>query len=429
MWEIVLAVLFSLFHIDGLFLRAAPFGKVVEDGQKRLLKGIYFAAMAVNSLVMYLLLRVMDVSLALVKVDYFLFPFLTVLANGAVIRGRMREHLFVYGIWATCNFMLSAVPTYFIGKYVGMGREGIFLLAISQMLLQWAFFVPIRRLLRNTVEPFLTLESGSYWATIWIIPIAMLLAAMVQFPGNVHVDSLNQLASRAFTGVATILMCYSIAADHRRLQEQQEMTERLMDQKIHYYQLQTKVEDARKKGHDFKHHIAAIRRFIDTDNKEGLRKYCDALYTQTQEEMQAPYTGNPAADGVVYRYVQLSRQQDVRFEYQGSIHSEGIEDVDLCVLLGNALDNALAGCSTVQENRRILVAARTEGQVLSLMVKNTFDGVVNRKGDTILSRKRDNRPGVGLASMGSVCERYGGQMMTQWDDTTFTTVFLLPLKK
>lgn len=429
MEHILLALLFSLFFVEGLYQRLAPFLSMTVPRQRRRLMVLYSLVLVVNSLVMYLLFETVGVSLALTKADYFLVPILTTVINCLVIPGRLREHLFIFGIHSCYNFMLSAVPTCFISRTMGMGgADSILALLVSQMGLMLLFFLPIRRLIQKTVEPFLCVGDQDYWNTTWFIPIAMLLAVIVMFPGNVHVSSFNQLLSRGFTGIATILMCYNIARDHRTVQEKQEMAERLMDQKIHYSQLQTRMEDTRKLRHDFKHHIAAIRHFIDTDNKEGLREYCDTLSTRVLEEIQVPYTGNPAADGVVYRYMQLSRQRNIRFEYNGTITSTGIADVDLCVLLGNALDNALAGCGTIPDNRRIRLAARTEGQVLSLMIKNTFNGEVRKQGETILSSKRDNLPGYGLASMEDVCRRYGGQMRTEWDENTFTTLILLPVE-
>ena len=35
---------------------------------------------------------------------------------------------------------------------------------------------------------------------------------------------------------------------------------------------------------------------------------------------------------------------------------------------------------------------------------------------------------IGLESMQMICKRYGGTMELQWDDTTFTVLFILPAK-
>ena len=187
------------------------------------------------------------------------------------------------------------------------------------------------------------------------------------------------------------------------------------------------MERARKDKHDFKHHITAIRHYMDIDDKEGLRRYCDDLVERQNEHIIIPYTGNAAADGVLYHYMQRAQKEKVHFQYSGTIQSRGIADMDLCVLLGNALDNALAGCLTIPEGRSINVISQTDQQLLSIVVHNTFDGKVEQTEEGLLSRKRRNSHGVGLESMRSVCEQYGGSIDTQWNDRSFNLVILLPL--
>ena len=105
-----------------------------------------------------------------------------------------------------------------------------------------------------------------------------------------------------------------------------------------------------------------------------------------------------------------------------------VSDMDLCVLLGNALENAFYGCMTRRDKRRIIVIAQTEEQIVSIVVHNTFDGKIETKDNILLSRKRGNDVGgIGLASMHEVCKRYGGTMETKWDEDRFMVLFLLPV--
>lgn len=109
----------------------------------------------------------------------------------------------------------------------------------------------------------------------------------------------------------------------------------------------------------------------------------------------------------MYRYAKLAKEQDIAFEYFGSIQECTMQSMDLCVLLGNALDNALAGCMTISQGRRIKVVMQSEERMVSIVVHNTFDGQVCQADEVILSRKRDNEPGIGTGSMRAVCDKYG----------------------
>ena len=76
----------------------------------------------------------------------------------------------------------------------------------------------------------------------------------------------------------------------------------------------------------------------------------------------------------------------------------------------NALENAFTGCLTIERNRYIILVIEKDGDVISIMVCNSFDGKVNMDSDMIFSRKREGRVGVGLESMQAVCEKYNGSM-------------------
>lgn len=430
MIEFGISVLMTLCFVPGLLLRYVPFKSLVTPKQKRILFTAYVAVGALNILVMCLALNVLGLSSAYLKNGLMAFGLVTALINILVIRGKLWEHLFVYGIVVICSYLIASLPTLFTGLLVGLDSVQSYVVGVlSYGLFQLAFYIPVRRLLRYTVEPFLTLDSGDFWRTIWFIPVAMHLAMYLAFPDSVHTETVNHIFSRALIGAATILMCMTIAADHQRLEERKIMVEQLAAQKLHYAQLQQKVEDARASHHDFKHHIAAIQRFMDTDDKEDLQEYCNELLARSSTEAQIPYTGNAAADGVLYRYMQLCYERQIPFSCVGKIKSTGIADMDICVLLGNALDNAFNGCLTVTDHPSISVIAQTEAQMLSILVRNTFDGQVKTKDDVLLSRKRENAPGIGMQSMKSVCERYGGMLQTQWTQDTFTVLFVLPIEQ
>jgi sensor histidine kinase regulating citrate/malate metabolism len=103
----------------------------------------------------------------------------------------------------------------------------------------------------------------------------------------------------------------------------------------------------------------------------------------------------------------------------------GIVEMDLCVLLGNALDNAFTGCLTITENRNVTLIAQTEKETLSFVIKNTFDGEIKTKDKIILSRKRENSEGIGLKSMEAICEKYKGTMEIKYDEEHFVILIIL----
>ena len=145
-------------------------------------------------------------------------------------------------------------------------------------------------------------------------------------------------------------------------------------------------------------------------------------------EVSIPYTGNAAADGMLFHYAGLADKNGIAFTVSGTIENGCIAEIDLCTLLGNALDNAMAGAATAPGERWVSFTVSTEAAMLTFLVQNSFDGVLLESGDRLLTRKGDGAHGIGLSSMQSVCRRYGGSMTVRSDDNTFSLMLMLNKK-
>lgn len=427
---LILAITCVYAHIPTVLIRYMPFASVISKKKKRQLFIAYTAIIVTNFLVEFNLANNNYLTLQVFKRSFLLFGFIVTLINIALIRKRVKEHIFACGlsyIIVLALFTLSAyIETFFIKE------ESIKFIVVAFLAVGTGFFLfyPfIKKLLVRTITPFLEIETGSYWKNIFLIPCVMFFTCYFAIPVDSYGDSLTQVVSRLFMVLTTIFICFSVSSDFNSLKEKQEIHSQLQMQKKYYEALSENIENSRKARHDFKHHISAIMSFIENDDKNGLKEYCESLTEYSFKSTPIPYTGNSSADGVLYQYTQLARENNVDFKINGIFNSDGIDDLDICVLLGNAVDNAFTACLKKETDRFVSVTAKRDGNVLAITVQNSFDGVVLEKGDKILSRKRDNREGVGILSMKSICEKYGGMITFDYDENTFNTMILLNTKK
>jgi sensor histidine kinase YesM len=322
------------------------------------------------------------------------------------------------------------MPTYIVQHGVGFEvLKGSLLFVIYYLVFLLIAFIPIKKILDKTVKPFLNIDVGKYWNTIWFIPIALLITLSFMIPHNEHVETIGHLVGHAMLAVVLVSICLSIANDYNSIKEQKEMREHIDKSKLYYVGLKNKMDEARKKNHDLKHLLLSIRHYIDTDDKTGLSDFCDDIEQNYFNKDIIPYTGNVSIDGIIFHYIQLCKMEKINFHYVGNIKNDGVSDIDLCVLLGNALDNAYTACLKVEEPRKISLISQSEENVLSIVVQNTFDGKMDVEKDVIFSRKRDKEQGIGLKSMKEICEKYQGNLEIQWDDEKFTILIMLPINK
>ena len=429
MTDILLAVGIVLCMCVGALLRYGPFASQTTDRQKRLLLGWHMLLVLSNLAILYAALCIWGsaASAAYLRYGGILFSALSCLINLLVLRGWWREHLFVFGVVLNCNYLLMSVPNCVLAL-MPIRSEQMAMLMVTAVfgVLVLLTAYPLYKLLRATVEPFLEKQISEYWTIVWPISLAFFGMRFVSLGGEHDTGGILQLIGSMLQFGVIVLLCMNIGHGQEQYYRSRTMEKQLAEQRLHYAALKDKAENIRRMNHNFKHHIAAVRRYGEIGDKSGLLGYCDRLLESIRGDEISLYTGNAAVDGILFHYMQLARQEGIRFSMVGTIHSQGIPDTDLCVLLGNALDNALTACREVTEDRRISVISQSEENLLSVVIQNTFDGKVEKSGDILLSRKQKNRVGLGLSSMRSICDDCGGSMDIRWDEKLFTVIFMLP---
>ena len=185
----------------------------------------------------------------------------------------------------------------------------------------------------------------------------------------------------------------------------------LMSQKEQYQKLSDSIAQTRQARHDLRHHMNVISGMVQAEDKESLQQYL-AQYSQTLPNNEDTfYTGNYTADMIVGHYLSVARQNGVRVNF--SLHiPEGcfIRDTDLCVLMGNCLENAIDACRKLPEEKRCLrVESAIKNKYLAITIANSYDGNTSMQNSAYLSDKRGRRDvGIGLESVEAVVRNYNG---------------------
>lgn len=201
-------------------------------------------------------------------------------------------------------------------------------------------------------------------------------------------------------------------------------------QKEQYKHLSDSIAQTRQARHDLRHHRNAISGFLDADDVEGLRHYL-AEYDQTLSNSEDDlYTGNYVADIIVGHYLCLAKQNGIRVDFNLHIpENHYIKDTDLCVLMGNCLENAIDACGKLDIEKRFLrVESAVKNKYLAITISNSYDGNIVLQNSVYLSDKRQHRvAGIGLQSVGAVVKNYNGEMKLEGKHGVFTVYILLKM--
>ncbi len=424
--EMITSLCCVLMHLPTLMLRYVPFREKVSQKEKRQLAFWYGMGLILDFILCLWIVKTGRMTIAFYKFNLLFYCVVMGIVNILVIKGYTKEHLFSFGLTALIIWLTLSIGVYITDK-IGYGKlnQGLILETAIGFALYGIFYYWYRKLMCRTITPFLDIDSEDYWNNIWFIPMAMFLSGLLSHGLEEYTATVNQLISRILIGLATIVFCHRVAQDYRKMQEKLQMNEQLEMQKKYYRSLTEAVETEREVRHNFKHQLAALKGFLDTGNSEELSRYCDDLETVLLNITEIPYTGNAAADGVLYHYACMAKEKKISFQVCCKLDNLSMSDTDLCCLLGNALDNAVTACERYEGERYISISSEKNQDMLLLTVDNSFDGIVIKRDDKILSRKRDNKEGIGIRSMKQICEKYDGISRFEAEEHQFEASFMI----
>ena len=118
-----------------------------------------------------------------------------------------------------------------------------------------------------------------------------------------------------------------------------------------------------------------------------------------------PLCAVPVLDALLKNWQETASDYGIKTDMMLELPSKlPVDDFDLCIMLGNLLENVSEACKSVQQDeRQATLKMRVIGNILVLTLDNTFDGKCVYSGNRLLSSKRDYRePGIGLASVADI---------------------------
>ncbi|MCL2010856.1 MAG: GHKL domain-containing protein [Synergistaceae bacterium] len=191
------------------------------------------------------------------------------------------------------------------------------------------------------------------------------------------------------------------AAVNRQLAMQREQYERLMKN----------AENIKFMRHDMRHHLTLMGELARGAAK--LEEYIQSLSEKLESAQEKTYCANYAVNAVTAHYIGMAESEGVSVEARLEVpeNTGFVPAIDLCVVMGNLLENAVEACRRMKHgNKFIRVYSRIAGDRLSFAVVNSFDGLWRESGKegVYLSLKTDEGEGVGLSSVRAVCEKHRG---------------------
>ena len=224
-----------------------------------------------------------------------------------------------------------------------------------------------------------------------------------------------------------LLSLFCILFSYKKLQQNFRLSTEisLLEQEEH--SLNRYVEEAKARydetksfRHDIRNHIAVVKNLLQSGKLEEAVSYMEDM-DDMAEKMSFPCsTNNPVVDILVGNKLGIAKSMGIDADCSLLLpYPCDIKDIDICIVLSNALDNAIHAVKSLDTGieKYIRVSGRIQGDFLMLEVENSFHG------------KDTFKKGTGLSNVKKVSEKYGGAMSIETQENKFVLHVLLILSQ
>jgi len=202
----------------------------------------------------------------------------------------------------------------------------------------------------------------------------------------------------------------------------------------HYKQLSEYNLNIIEYKHDFKNQLQTIYTLLDNKDFNNARKFADRLAASIDISMPAPFCKNPVVEALLQNKYSMAKDSNIKMEIVVHLDSEtGIDDLHLCSVLSNLIDNALEACSNISDPSilpYITVKCYEKAAFLIIKVTNFKQNKILLSRDKrILSTKQDaSKHGLGLTIVENIAKLYNGGLRLNYSDHEFEAIAALGLK-
>jgi len=178
--------------------------------------------------------------------------------------------------------------------------------------------------------------------------------------------------------------------------------------------------------HDFHHHLQALKGQLEAGEIERALLYIDELDNKLMNVDTLLKTGNLSLDAILSAKIAQAKAEGISVTVKAVVPDALIiSDVELSIVVGNLLDNAIEACRTANGERFIRIYMTIKGKMLYFSMLNSAGEKQKKKGSLFSSRK-NGLHGFGLRRAETIIEEHGGWVKYNSEDGAFTSEFLVP---
>lgn len=281
--------------------------------------------------------------------------------------------------------------------------------------------------------------SIGYWFVLFFVPMGSIfilntLFSLCESSKEKNASVMALLSSAVILSINFLIFhIYEFLSDRLEIRRQQIIFNKQVE--LCKNQIAEREEsdlNIRNIKHDIENHLICIREFIDRNDMAFAKRYIEDLLSENNyfKSNSSINSGNIVVDTLLN--YKNSVMQDLGIQMITHIeipYNFEFNDADICVILGNCIDNSIEAVKVIDESSRRCITLELiyRKNSLILRISNPFRGNImkDHHGNFITTKNEPENHGIGLISVAKAVKRYNGLVNITTNDNIFCVQILM----
>lgn len=336
------------------------------------------------------------------------------------------------GTLIVVNTIIVMGVGYILGEEISVILNNQGIVRITMLIMSKLFIFMVLSVIKKLTSKETSFKYQDYFLLI-LFPIAFFSVFTVMVKISLSYNILKLYAyfivaifAIVFTYIGIYYLIYKINKTSKIEYEKEFYKKMLKYQQRHYLEAEENFKQIKRIKHNIKNSLLSVEVNLKSGDTAEAGKQLEKILASVSNIGNTVKSKNQIVDFVLN--TKLSGITNSAIVVTGELADlTHIDDIDLSIILGNVVDNAVEAIADIQ-NAKIEIQFNRKNNYQSIIVKNSITESVLNKNPDLKSTKIDPKEhGIGVKSVKETVEKYGGTIEIFEDENFFNFQIVLPL--
>ncbi|MCU6735997.1 GHKL domain-containing protein [Diplocloster agilis] len=302
--------------------------------------------------------------------------------------------------------------------FINIASKGRYFFTFLNLIVLVIYYFFIHKFIKDNI-----IKIENYYKVLATASLAIFL--VTAYYQDIYINSITNIVFYQwllwFIAFIVLMTTFLIYFKYRKINENVNMA--IMRNSLlesSYTDMHSIFQDNAMLCHDINKHFMILNKLLETGKFDDARQYLSNLHYLTKKVANFIWTDNEFVDMILNSKLLEAEKLGINININVDKITFSDNNYDLCLILGNLLDNAIEASSQVNDNKWICITILKNNNIMNINISNNYSISPVEKNGKLYTTKLDKRShGLGLDSVKQLVEKNEGVFNYKYENNIF----------